>query len=259
MALSNHDQAQIREYLLGKLDDAAQEKIEERLMVEDELFDELEASKDELVEEYCAGELPQLERRWFEDHFLASAEGRQRHAFVLAMDCLQHAQTATQPQPILQKEPRTLSQWLRELVRMRQLWSVTAAAAVLLIATASLMLLRPPRPQQSLALTLRTSATERAPGEPQYPRVRLTPDVGELRIALELHPPAAPGTTYEVQLDDRVNKRSIKPVAQDANSVSVVIPAAELRPGLYSLTLTAINGQGQKGRVPGDYIFEITN
>ena len=68
MALNNHDQAQIREYLLGKLTEAEQEKIEERLMLEDEFFDEFEVSKDELVEEYCAGELGQAERKWFEEH-----------------------------------------------------------------------------------------------------------------------------------------------------------------------------------------------
>src|SRR4051794_29764281 len=89
MALSNHDQAQLRAYLLGKLSDDEQQKIEERLMVEDELFDEFEVSKDELIEEYHAGDLAQNERRWFEENFLATSEGRDRHAFTLAMECLQ--------------------------------------------------------------------------------------------------------------------------------------------------------------------------
>src|SRR4051812_3346878 len=86
MALNTHDQEQIRQYLLGKLSGVEQEKIDERLMVEDELFDEFEASKDELVEEYCAGDLARTERKWFESHYLASAEGRQRYAFALTMD-----------------------------------------------------------------------------------------------------------------------------------------------------------------------------
>jgi len=42
MALNDHDQARIREYLLDKLSDDEREKIEERLMVEDALFEELE-------------------------------------------------------------------------------------------------------------------------------------------------------------------------------------------------------------------------
>jgi AcrR family transcriptional regulator len=259
MALSNHDQAQIREYLLGKLNEAEQEKIEERLMVENELFDELEASKDELVEEYCAGELDNRERRWFEEHFLASPEGRQRHAFALAMDCLQQTRVPVQPEPLVRVQPEpTFLQRLRDFLRTHPLWLVTATAAVLLIATASLMLLRPGVPPHSLALTLHTTATERAPGEPQYPKVRLTPDVSELRISLQLNPYARAQTTYLAELDDRVNRRAIKPVAQDEDSVTVVIPASELHPGLYSLTLSAVEAQGETRRVPGNYIFEIT-
>src|SRR5690349_17583694 len=93
MALNNH-QARLREYLLGKLGEAEQEKIEERLMVEDELFDEFEASKDDLVEEYCADELDTTERQFFEEHFLRSVEGQQRYKFVQAMNGLQQRQLA---------------------------------------------------------------------------------------------------------------------------------------------------------------------
>ena len=57
MALNDQDQARIRDYLLGHLSDEEQEKIETRLMTEDDLFEELEISKTELVEEYRAGEL----------------------------------------------------------------------------------------------------------------------------------------------------------------------------------------------------------
>jgi hypothetical protein len=51
MVLNNNDQARIRDYLLGRLSDEEEEKIEERLMVEDELFEELEISKGEILEE----------------------------------------------------------------------------------------------------------------------------------------------------------------------------------------------------------------
>jgi anti-sigma-K factor RskA len=46
MALNNGDQVQLRDYLLGRLSGDEQQKIEERLMVEDELFEEFVASKD---------------------------------------------------------------------------------------------------------------------------------------------------------------------------------------------------------------------
>ena len=66
MALNNNDQARIREYLLGRLSDEEQEKIEEQLMVNDDLFEELEISKCELIEEYSAGELSQTDRESLE-------------------------------------------------------------------------------------------------------------------------------------------------------------------------------------------------
>src|SRR5688500_19822636 len=88
MELSENDQSKIRQYLLGQLNDADEQKIEERLMVEDDLFQELEISKGELVEEYRAGELRETERREFEQRFLATPEGRDAHIFHAALGCL---------------------------------------------------------------------------------------------------------------------------------------------------------------------------
>src|SRR5215211_7388739 len=99
MALNDQDQAKIREYLLGNLSEADQEKIEERLIVEDELFEELEISKGELIEEYRSGELSQQDRHWFEHHFLASPDGRQRQAFAVAIECLGSLPAHTKPAP----------------------------------------------------------------------------------------------------------------------------------------------------------------
>jgi len=86
MALNNHDQARIREYLLGRLSDEEEEKIEERLMVDDDLFEELEISKGELLEEYSAGELSETDRTSLEERYLASPEGRKRYTFSRTLE-----------------------------------------------------------------------------------------------------------------------------------------------------------------------------
>src|SRR5215207_1058496 len=99
MALSDHDQAHVRQYLLGSLSDVDQERIEERLMVEDDLFEELEISKGELIEEYRAGELSKKDRTWLEHHFLASPEGRQRQAFAAGIECLERLPVHVKPAP----------------------------------------------------------------------------------------------------------------------------------------------------------------
>ena len=80
MALNHNDQTRIRQFLLGRLSETEQQKLEERLMIEDDLFQELEISKSELVEEYCANELNHEDNQWFERNFLASPEGKERYA-----------------------------------------------------------------------------------------------------------------------------------------------------------------------------------
>src|ERR1051325_10287416 len=97
MALNDHDQARIREYLLDKLSDDEREKIEERLMVEDALFEELEILKGELVEEYREGELTGSDRKSFEDGFLSSQDGRQRQLFAVAIDTLERHRRPQRP------------------------------------------------------------------------------------------------------------------------------------------------------------------
>src|SRR5215213_1519407 len=126
MALNDQDQARVRDYLLGHLSDEEQDKIEERLMTEDDLFDELEISKGELIEEYCGGELSRNEHEWFEQHYLASADGKQTHAVAVALN------TVKCPIPA----PRKLT-WFERLQNFLKVhrWAVAAAtsAAVLII------------------------------------------------------------------------------------------------------------------------------
>ena len=249
MALSNHDQARIRQYLLGHLSDEEQQNIEERLMTEDDLFEELEISKGELIEEYCAGELSEPEHQWFEQHYLASPEGRQRHTFTLALNCLKR------PIPHPKRVP-----WFDRLgfFFKTQPWAAATATAAVLVAVVGVVWLTY-RPQTSLAVTLNSNLINRSSTGVRYPEIKLKPDVGEVRISLKLAESATPELKYGVELDNRQEIRKLNPTAQDANSVLVVIPARQLPPGLYSLRLIAVKDDGTEQNVPGDYFFEITN
>src|SRR3954452_17771593 len=88
MALTSNDQKRIRDYLLGKLSEDEQQTIEERLIAEDDLFQELEISKSELVEDYRANDLSTAEKQWLESHFLASPEGKETYELTLSLDHL---------------------------------------------------------------------------------------------------------------------------------------------------------------------------
>jgi hypothetical protein len=250
LALNDHDEARIRDYLLGHLNEEEQEKIEGRLMTEDDLFDELEVSKGELIEEYCAGELSRNEHKWFEQHYLASKDGRRTHAVAVALN------SVTCPIPA----PRKLT-WLDRLKDFLNAhrWAVAAAAsAALLIILATPFIFRR-TPSTSYAFALHSTVSQRSSGDARYFKVPLSADIGELRITLQLPQGVTRGTDYRVELDDRGATKSLKAASHDANSVVVAIPAASLREDLYALRLYAVKTDGTEQLVPGEYLFELVN
>ena len=116
MALNAHDESRIREYLLGHLSHQEQVHLEERLIVDDELIEELEISKGELIEEYCAGELTEKERQWFESNYLASLEGRERYSMAVALSYLSS------------RTPRPRPSWFKRLLKFLTLKSKNSSS-----------------------------------------------------------------------------------------------------------------------------------
>jgi hypothetical protein len=251
MALNNHDQERIRAYLLGHLSDDEQQKIEERLMLEDDLFEELEISKGELIEEYRAGELSQKDRDWLERHFLASQEGKQQYTFALALERLEPPIPLPSPSP-------SWFQRLQAFLRTSN-WEIPAATAAAVLVVILLVVIIPRQPQTSVAaVTISNSALTRSTSGVHYAQVAMKPDVGEVRLTLTLPEGATPGVNYRAELDNRRDEpKSLKPSAHDTNSVLVVIPAGQLPPGLYALSLFAIQADGTEQIIPGYYFFAV--
>jgi hypothetical protein len=108
------------EYLLGGLPPEERADVEEGLFADDELDDELQATRDDLIQAYLAGKLSPQDRARFESHFLASDRHRGRLVFV--RDLLAAVDQVSV------RDPRVT----------RQAW--LAAAAVVLIAASALVL-----------------------------------------------------------------------------------------------------------------------
>lgn len=248
MALSNHDQSDIREYLLGKLSDEEQQAIDERLMVDDELFQELEISKSELIEEYSAGELNQAEYEWFGTHYLASGEGNERRLFAAGLDAV----SRRQPTP----EPVGLFDRIRAFLTQRTQLAGLATVGVIVVVAIGVWIAST-TPRNSLAVTLTNSTIKRSITESPYQMITLKPDVGELKLSLTLLESAKNSTKYRVELDNRYQRKSLTPSGSDGNSVLVIIPVKEVPDGLYALTLFATKADGNEQAVPGQYFFEI--
>ncbi|HEY4423478.1 MAG TPA: hypothetical protein VGN10_04675 [Pyrinomonadaceae bacterium] len=248
MASRNHDQAGIRAYLLGRLSDEEQQKIEERLMVEDDLFEELEVSKGELIEEFCAKELAQSEHQWFKQHYLVSPEGRQSHVFALALDSLK----SSIPAP----KRRTWFERFQAFLKTHPLAFAIATSTALVLVVVSPFIFRS-TPQTSYAISLKNTISNRTSGDARFPTVPLSPDIGELRITLLLPEGVMRGTDYRVVLDDRSETRSLKATSHDENSVLVVVPTKSLHEGPYLFNLYAIKADGTEQPINGEYRFEL--
>lgn len=81
-----HDEAHLRKYLLGVLNEAEQQAIEERLMTDRAFFDLLHIAEDELIDDYLElGALSTDERGRFENFFIAIPGRRRKLNFAMAL------------------------------------------------------------------------------------------------------------------------------------------------------------------------------
>lgn len=252
MALNNDDQAQMREYLLGKLSDEEQQKIEERLMVEDELLDEFEASKDEVIEDYHAGELTQNERHWLEAHFLASPEGRERYLFALTKDRFYH------PAP----DPRPRAGWferVRSSVNVPPwMWATAGSAAIVILIGVVFIpkLISTGRGEVFNGPALVGSLSSRGEGPP-VDKIKLPQNAARLKLRLLLPKSSAAAIGYKAELDNKTNTSPVEVEAFDNESVSVTIPRNLLPPGEYLIQLSATDANGTSRTIPREYLFNI--
>lgn len=248
MAVSDHDQTRIREYLLGHLQDEELEKIEERIMVEEDLFEELEISKGELIEEYRAGELNQKDRQWFGSHYLATKEGRERHVLTLALECLER--------PIAAPKKPSLGERLKSLFKY-QPWALATASLAVVVVIGALLFIRRPTGVYPITLSNTTLTRDKDNNSPLPQVVTLSDNIAELRASLKLPKPLPSGTRFDAILDNRTDRKPVSVVESSEAEVTVSIPASALPKGEYALELTAIKSDGNKEEIPGNYRFSV--
>lgn len=82
------DDELLRSYLLGELPEPEADRLEQRLLVEDELFDLLEALEAELLAAGSRGELAPAERERVFRRLASSPEGRERLALARSLNAL---------------------------------------------------------------------------------------------------------------------------------------------------------------------------
>jgi hypothetical protein len=86
MLVETHETAEIRKYLLGDIQvEDERRKIEMRLMLDDDYFEEILMQEEELIQDYVDDHLTTDERRKFDKHFFISEERRHKIEFARAL------------------------------------------------------------------------------------------------------------------------------------------------------------------------------
>lgn len=238
-------------YLLDELPEHEAQQFEDECFSQPEWPEIVESAEEDLIQAYIENELSPERRQRFEENYLTTPARKEKLLFAQAF-----------PRVICEKRSwtqRVLS-FLKSLVFSPES-RVPRFAAILVTlglgATLLLFFLRTTPPRTFAHLNLAMSHDTRAGGG-RIQKVTLPLAEDALRVSLTFPESAPQGATYRVQWENK--KAKIEDLAvekQDANAISVIIPAAKLTPGQYTLKLFRKNPDGTEERVPGNYFFNV--
>ena len=232
----------ITAYLLEELTEQDSEQFEEQCFAQDEWPAEIDAVEQDLIDAYLRNELTSKRRRLFEERYLTTEA---RKARVLAAKTI-HQVLCLEPLPKVTLREKLQAFWQRPLVPQTALAVLVLAVGIGIVGR---QLFSPRTPQTFTEIELAMSTSERATGA-QRKTVSLPLSADALKINLKLPEPSSDTAGYRVQLE-HVNGslRELKIEQLDAQSVVVIIPAAELIRGQYHLKLL------NKNDAIGNYYF----
>ncbi len=142
IAMQQSEKKSLRRYLLGEAAGEEQSQIEQRLLTDEDYFNELLRTEEELTDEYVRGELQQGEKEKFELHFVNNPERRDQVEF--AKDLNRYLSTETIKPALLSAcdEPQPWGTWLPFASLGGRAAIGAALCAMLLLATGSVLLWR---------------------------------------------------------------------------------------------------------------------
>ena len=267
----------LKQFVLGLLTDASRLRLEERLMLEPDVFEELEAVEAELIEDYANGELAGAEREAFQTHFLTTPERCQQADLVARLIKRASESKATIVQPAEERRFDEGWGWA-----WRPFW-VGFAVATSLVAVGGL-LLRQGSPRE--APTVLRGGHEPASSSPaaslpsplvdldvplvagllrdvgQLPRVDVPPRVATVHFRLPLTTPEYlfyRAAFYNADAEElwAVSHARV-PAGQQPRELSVAVPSEMLSRGDYEVRLTGFSSRNTSHAV-ATYQFRVTS
>lgn len=261
-------------YLLGRLPEAEQDRLEEEYFCNNEVFLAVLDAKDQLISQYLLGKLTAEDRKQFEGHFLM-LPGRRREV-ELASSFRSY-----------ESKPRLLSNRIASngsksvgksgapgFRRAYQPWIL--AAAILLIGAAIVLQMRKGPPQTTtsegqlaavqlpagpplVSLSLKPSSS-RSAGQDTTAKIGKETQTVELKLEVSKDTfPSYHGTLHIKGKEEEVfSDDSLHAVKNEAGTPIVIwrLPAAKLQIEDYTASLKGISSGNPPTRI-GDYDFEV--
>ncbi len=219
--------------------------MEERMLRDDDFYQELLIAEDDLVDEYLAGKLATEELKGFQSNFLVTDERREKlrfsRAFKIYLAAAVERQAATSSKPAVDHQRK----WYQSFFPAsdKRVLAFSAAAVVLVaVLTISWLAFRPSRSSQVgqslLAVTLSSGVTR---GDGETRRIAIPSDTGVVQFQLEVTEDQP--LTYKAELISEAkilmvrDQLSSRP-AVNGRLVDLDIPAENLPTGDYRIRLS---------------------
>lgn len=262
MSLNRNDLILIRQYLLGQLAEEQQQAIEQRLLTEDDVFEELEVTEDELFDEYVADELTPVDRKQFEQYFLSTPERRRELKFAAGLH--QYVAKKTVPDDATPRSVAVTQGSWRERsplawIGQTQLFRMAAIAAFVVVIVGGFWLSRMYRhpPTNYATFTLSLSNNNRADGG-AVTEINLPLKANAVRLYLRLPEALDQATRFRAELlKDSGETISVEKVARVEQAAVIELSAAQLSRGQYALKLFMVKSDGSEERINGSYFLSV--
>lgn len=249
-------------YLLEELPEAESEQFEDECFAQESWPTQINLVEEDLIDAYLRDELPPEQRQHFEQNYLTTEARHER--VLMAAALLRHFEECDAVAGRVEDAKPSETTWTGRFKafwnsRPRALSAATAFAVVAVIACALwLSFSRAPSPKTFASLTLAPSLNHtRAEGAPAD-KVKLPLNADALRIFLKLPEHPASIVRYRVEWEsDNGETEPLEITGQDAQSIQVVIPAAQLARRQYALKLFALKADGTEQRLNGSYFFTV--
>jgi hypothetical protein len=255
----------MRAYLLGTLDEDQRTQLEEGILSDPQIYEELLIAEEDLIDQYLAGALSEIEIDQFENHFLITADRQKKLRFGSLLQTYVNSHS-----PVLQPKPftsvRTSPAPLSSLSFSSRPVMAFAAMLVALVGIAwvgwfamkksadqvSLPIIPP-----HLTVTLKPGST----GSPQTttPRVNVAPKGYQVKLELELSNPIFRNYKSELIRANKSLKVSDELTLEAKGEQHVVpftVPGEMLSPGEYQVRLSGVSDSGADAFID-NYLFRI--